>query len=64
VPENLVLATATAFVNMRSQPGREGQVIGVVPEGASVEIRSCSNWCEVVFDGQQGYVSSNYLRQN
>ncbi|MCC6984210.1 MAG: PBP1A family penicillin-binding protein [Bauldia sp.] len=64
VAENVVLATATAFVNMRNQPGREGQVIGVVPEGASVEIRSCSNWCEVVFDGRQGYVSSTYLRQN
>jgi penicillin-binding protein 1A len=63
-PANVVLATATTYVNMRSVPDRTGTVIGVVPEGASVEVRGCTNWCEVIFDGQQGYVSRNYLSQN
>jgi uncharacterized protein YraI len=55
-------AVVTDNVNLRSGPGIRYSVIDAVPAGASVRVHGCSaTWCRVVWNGQKGYASRNYL---
>jgi uncharacterized protein YraI len=55
-------ASTTNDLNMRSGPGPEYQVIGVIPSGAPVDVLGCSgSWCQVNFGGRAGYASASYL---
>ncbi len=70
------LLTATAFadsatvtgseVNMRSGPGLNYRVVDCLPKGASVTVtnRSNSEWYAINYDGQDGFMSSGYLKIN
>ena len=57
-------ATATTDLNIRSGPGPEHSVIGVVNADSQVTVSGClegSKWCTITHDGGQGWVYSDYL---
>jgi uncharacterized protein YraI len=55
-------AVATANVNVRSGPGTNYGVVGVLTSGAFVDVRQCAgSWCEIGGRGPDGWVSSSYL---
>jgi uncharacterized protein YraI len=57
-------ATATTDLNIRSGPGPQYKVIGVVGAGQSTEITGClegSKWCTIASNGGEGWVYSDYL---
>ena len=55
-------AVVTDNLNLRSGPGIRHAVIDAMPAGASVRVHSCgASWCRVVWNGQEGYASRNYL---
>ncbi|MEJ2377778.1 MAG: SH3 domain-containing protein [Pseudolabrys sp.] len=55
-------AVVTDNLNLRSGPGIRHAVIDAMPAGASVQVKSCgASWCRVVWNGQEGYASRNYL---
>lgn len=57
-----VAASTTTDLNMRSGPGPEYQVIGVIPSGAPVDVLGCSgSWCQVNYAGRGGFASASYL---
>lgn len=57
-------ATVTTDLNMRAGPGTAYSVLDTIPRGALIDAGNCTgNWCRVVFDGRQGWVSGRYLRR-
>jgi uncharacterized protein YraI len=55
-------ASATAGVNLRAGPGSRHKRLTVIPEGAAVVIEECvPSWCEVTYDGINGFVYDTYL---
>ncbi|MDO5701875.1 MAG: SH3 domain-containing protein, partial [Lachnospiraceae bacterium] len=54
--------TTTANVNMRTGASKSYSVITVIPSGTKVTVLSTSNgWSKVTYNGNTGYVSSQYL---
>jgi uncharacterized protein YraI len=57
-------AVATANVNVRSGPGTQFGVVGVLTSGAIVDVQRCTgSWCQIEGRGPDGWVSSSYLNQ-
>ena len=59
-----VAATAATDLNLRSGPGGDQQVVGVIPSGGAVTVDGCldaANWCQVTFEGTQGWAYGDYL---
>lgn len=59
-----VAATAATDLNLRAGPGGDQQVVGVIPSGGEVTVDGCleaANWCQVTFDGTQGWAYGDYL---
>ena len=57
-------AIAATDLNIRSGPGPQYEVLGVIPGGESAAVDGClaeASWCKVVFDGKTGWSSSDYL---
>ncbi len=57
-------AIAATDLNIRSGPGPQYEVLGVIPGGASAAVEGClseASWCKVDFDGTAGWSSSDYL---
>jgi uncharacterized protein YraI len=53
---------AIDLANLRSGPGVNYSVLGVIPPQAPLDVSSCSNkWCQVLWQGQTGYISSSLL---
>ena len=54
---------ATVDVNIRDQYSTEGTILGVLKKGSSIEItgKTDNGWTRVRYNGQRGYISSNYL---
>ncbi|MEQ1944027.1 SH3 domain-containing protein [Mesorhizobium sp. VNQ89] len=48
-------------VNMRTSPKKGASVLGVVPAGASVNVRSCDQWCNITWNGKSGWVYKTFL---
>jgi hypothetical protein len=49
-------AAVTSDVNLRKGPGTDSEVITLIPRGTMVEVGPCTNgWCEVSWNGQNGY---------
>ena len=66
IPSLAVAATASAItdLNIRSGPGPQYSVIGAIQNGDRATVRGCiegSLWCEVVYNGKQGWAYSKYL---
>jgi uncharacterized protein YraI len=52
------IATATADLNIRSGPGPEYSVIGVIEDNDQATIIGCidgSLWCQVSYNGREGW---------
>ncbi|MEM8551823.1 MAG: DUF3300 domain-containing protein, partial [Pseudomonadota bacterium] len=61
-----VPGVTTTNVNFRTGPSTEFQSQGVLPGGTPVEIVDCEaggTWCSVIVDGQDGFISGNYLNE-
>lgn len=59
-----ISATATTELNIRSGPGPEYPVIGVIDGSAGVPINGCvegGGWCSVTYNGVRGWAYSDYL---
>lgn len=57
-------ATATTDLNLRAGPGPQYEIIGVIAGDASADVEGCieeSNWCKVMYDGQEGWAYGEYL---
>lgn len=57
-------AVATTDLNMRAGPGPEHEIVGTIGSNDPVEILGClpeRNWCQVSWQGQQGWSYSDYL---
>ncbi|UOA25747.1 DUF1236 domain-containing protein [Pseudosulfitobacter sp. DSM 107133] len=57
-------AVAATDLNIRSGPGPQYDILGVIPGGESAVVDGCltdAAWCKVVFDGKSGWSSSDYL---
>lgn len=57
-------ASAMTELNLRAGPGPVHDILGVIPEGGSVSVLGCleaANWCEVSYDGTQGWAYGEYL---
>ena len=57
-------ATATSDLNIRSGPGPQYPVVGVIPQDNQAGLGGCiegSKWCEVSYNGTQGWAYSDYL---
>lgn len=55
-------ATAESDVNMRSGPGPEYPVVGVLRAGETVDVAGCTgSWCRVRGPSGAGFASRNYL---
>jgi len=48
-------------VNLRSGPNNDAAVVAVVPAGRNVEVVDCTQWCEVVYDGWQGFIYRKFV---
>ncbi len=58
------VATATTDLNVRSGPGPQYPVIGLIQAGQSAELNGClegSKWCRAIVNGGDGWVYSDYL---
>jgi hypothetical protein len=56
------LARVESDLNVRSGPGTEYRVVGVLPGGAPVDVGPCNGgWCRVNYRGISGFASASYL---
>ena len=56
-------ASLAPDLNVRSGPGTEYGVVGVIRAGETVDVGGCQgSWCQVAFDGGTGYASRSYLQ--
>jgi len=57
-------ATATSDLNIRSGPGPQFDIVGLIPAESSATVEGCldeSLWCQVDYDGATGWAYSDYL---
>ena len=60
-----VLFVQRARANIRSEPGRNGRVIGTAARGSQVRvIGRAKNWVEVETDAGKGWIGSSLLGPN
>lgn len=58
------MATATTDLNIRSGPGPQYEIVGVIDGKAEAEVEGCletADWCRVSYDGTQGWSYGAYL---
>jgi uncharacterized protein YraI len=58
-------AISTANVNMRTQAGRNGEIILSIPEGAQIRLNASDHqhgWFTVAYNGESGWVYGKYLQ--
>ena len=56
-------AVSRADLNVRSGPGTEYGVVGVIQAGETVDVGGCkAAWCQVAFEGGTGYANRSYLQ--
>ncbi len=61
---NLGSGTVNTNVNLRRGPGTNYNVITLIPAGAAVVLGDCNGaWCQVTYQGQDGYVIATSLGQ-
>jgi len=49
-------------VTMRSGPKKGAGAIATVPARASVQVMSCKQWCEIIYNGKRGWVYKSYVK--
>ena len=61
--ESIGVVVSTTTLNVRSEASQSASKLGVLLEGDSAELISEEDgWCKIKFDGQIGYVKSEYVR--
>lgn len=63
-PAAALTATADTDLNLRTGPGENYPVATVIAASTAVDVQGClagSSWCQVTYNGQQGWASSSYL---
>lgn len=59
---NMVMVTANDYANIRSTPGGDSEIIGVLDEGDSLEkIGEDGLWIIVNYNGETGYIYNEYV---
>jgi len=59
---DMVAGRTLKWVNMRSGPGNESEVLTVVPYDAAIRVqKDCPHWCAVTYDGQDGYIYNSFI---
>lgn len=57
-------ASAWTDLNLRTGPGPQFEIIGVIPASGEVMIEGCleaASWCKITHDGTNGWASGDYL---
>lgn len=49
-------------VTMRSGPKKGASAIDTIPAKTSVEVLSCSQWCQVIYKGKRGWIYKSFVR--
>lgn len=59
-------ATATTTVNVRSSDSENAEKLGKIAGGTQVQVteQRANGWSKIVYEGQDGYVKSEYLQVN
>jgi uncharacterized protein YraI len=60
-------ASAVTDLNIRSGPGSQYEVLGVIDGGANAEVDGCmdgQSWCKVNYEGTSGWAYAPYLAVN
>ena len=60
---NLGVSIASNYVNVRSQPSTESEIVGKLYNGCAAEILEWleGDWVKIVSGDVEGYIASNYL---
>ena len=54
----------SGYLNIRNGPALSGEVIGMIPNGATVRItEQVGDWYRIIYNGIDGYVFGNYIRR-
>jgi hypothetical protein len=65
-PQKVAAATGTGRilrpVTMRTGPKKNAAVMGTVPAKASVQVVSCKQWCQIVYNGKRGWIYKSYIK--
>jgi hypothetical protein len=57
-------AVVYTTVNLRQGPGTNYNIVAKIPAGNRIDVESCGGqWCQVTFQGQNGYVIATSLDQ-
>jgi uncharacterized protein YraI len=56
-------ARVTTHVNMRAEAENSAAVLTVVPAGQNVQVVECRGWCEVSYEGRQGFIHQRLLKE-
>ncbi len=57
-------ATAMTDLNLRADPNPAGEILTVIPSDGEVQVEGCAaeaKWCQVSYDGQEGWAYGDYL---
>lgn len=56
------VAYAVKYANLRAGPNNSAAVLAIIPEGSPLEVVQCKQWCEVIAQGQRGWVYKDLIR--
>ncbi len=57
-----MVTLSSGFLNIRNGPALSAEVIGMIPNGATVRIiEQVGDWYRIIYDGIDGYVFGNYI---
>ena len=54
-------AYVTSNVNLRSAAGTTNEIVAKIPAGSLVDATNCTEWCEVNWQGKQGFAIATSL---
>jgi hypothetical protein len=60
-PDAVRIGRIASGVRLRAGPSNAEAVLGTLPKGAAVEVIGCRAWCEVLFNGQRGWIYKSFL---
>jgi len=65
-PQKVAAAAGTGrilrTVTMRTGPKKNAAAMGTVPAKASVQVMSCKQWCQIVYNGKRGWIYKSYIK--
>jgi hypothetical protein len=65
-PQKVAAAAGTGrvlrAVTMRTGPQKNAAAMGTVPAKASVQVVSCKQWCQIVYNGKRGWIYKSYIK--